>query len=188
MTAMKNNALPRSPLALALCGVVLSAFLLGCVSSARAAAEPSDRDPATLEDLALENWPGSYAGLWGDNARSDTLFVAFTEDAPKRATELGRLAGLPDGQLVPVTAEYSLVYLRQLQQRIARHRDQASKGDRRMPGTNGGQFDLDINVRHNQIEVLLPNPSKTARQTFVRYGHAVVVRKGGLGVPLGSWR
>jgi hypothetical protein len=52
-----------------------------------------------------------------------------------------------------------------------------------MPGMRNGQFDFNLSVQNNRIEIYMPRPSKLARRTFARYGPAVVVLRGGLAVP-----
>jgi hypothetical protein len=188
--------LPSPKLAVRFAAILLIA-ICGCITTTKAEAAHSGDHPVSLEGLARGHWPETYAGIWGDpsaqgtsDEQSATIFVGFTADATQRTAELDALAdsaGLAHGELKPVEVVFPLVFLERLARRIGKHGTLARKGERRMPGTHGGRFDLNIDVRSNRIEVLLPRPSAKTRRTFARYGPAVVVVRGGLAIPYSSW-
>jgi hypothetical protein len=159
---------------------------MSVAESASVSATTVVRLPSSPEPIARKLWPDTFAGLWGHADGSENYSVAFTEEAAQHTSELGLAwSGNPDDpRLTPVEVTYSLAFLERLSLRIVKHRDQASLGKRKLPGTNGGRFDLSVDVIANRVEVIIPRPSARTHRTFARYGPAVVVRRGGLVHPL----
>ena len=140
-----------------------------------------ERAAGALEADARRLNPGTFAGLWLDDA--DRVHVAFTNDASARAAALTR--GFTRASAVRAqTRGRSLAALEALQQRLIADRQRARTGGLALPGIDGAGYDLDIDVKRNLVVLTAPDPTAaTVADVVRRYGGAVEVRTGELGAP-----
>lgn len=151
---------------------------LGAGAAGLAFAGPSDTDEpangedprafeqelALLESEARVRWPESFAGLWGSAGNAPNhIYVAFVGNPQRKVEQLGADFQASD-LLVPVPARYSLEHLERLQARMIADRTSAQRGALDLPpGLAGGRYDLDISLRENVVEAIIPASIESAR-------------------------
>lgn len=133
---------------------------------------PFERELGLLEPEARERWPESFAGVWGSaGAKPNRIYVAFVGDARRKVRELVKGFSDPD-VFVPVSARYSLAHLERLHRRMVAEREAARGADNPIQGLVGAQYELDISLKENAVEAIVPADVETARAAVTQaYGN-----------------
>lgn len=107
-------------------------------------------------------WPETFAGMWLNTTGAfTTVTAAFTADLPARLDDLRSRFEFPDHlEVIEVTT--TLAQLEALQQRVVRDRTALQEGRPvDVPPSlarTGGQFDVSVDVRRNQVYIVLHEP------------------------------
>lgn len=148
-----------------------------------------DQAIATLEPLARDLWPETFAGLYlGEGGVGDSIFIGFTTGAQAKVERLAQGFPRPD-LLRPVTFDRSLQQLDAKQQQMSDDRELANSGSLNLAGVPGGAYDLDIDVQRNANVVILEDANPIATAAFkARYGEDVIVQEAPLMEPAACTR